>query len=102
MHANPLIVRAYAARGAQLWIATRGLLSVLLVLAGINPVDLSVAAVVEIIALSVAVSFFDVHRRHERAFLANLGVHPLSLTVFFAVPALLAEVAVRIGGAMVR
>jgi hypothetical protein len=99
MRPNRLIVRAYLSRGTRLWLITRAMLSGVILLAGINPVRLSAIAGVEIILLSVVVSVLETQRRRERAFLANLGVRPLTLGVLFAGPAVLGEVALRLGGA---
>lgn len=100
MRPNRLIARAYVFRGACLWLVARTMLSGVFLLAGMNPARLSSAAVVGIILLSVGLSFLETHRRRERAFLANLGVGPLVLGALFAGPAMIAEVALRIGGAV--
>jgi hypothetical protein len=102
MRPNRLIVRAYLSRGARLWLVARALLSAVFLLAGTNPVQLSAAAVVEVILLSVVLSFVETHRRRERAFLANLGVGPLVLGALFAGPAMIGEVALRLGGAALQ
>jgi hypothetical protein len=102
MRPNRLVVRAYLSRGAWLWLAARALLSAVFLLAGTNPLQLSAAAVVEIILLSVGLSFLETHRRRERVFLANLGVRPLVLGALFAAAAMTGEVALRLGGAVLR
>ena len=89
----------YVSRGARLWLATRAALTAAMLLAGTNPARLSAAAAVEVILMSVVVSFVDTHHRRERALLANLGVRPIALGVLFAGPALLGEIALRLGGA---
>jgi uncharacterized RDD family membrane protein YckC len=99
MRPNRLIVRAYLSRGTRLWLITRAMLSGVFLLAGTNPVQLSAAAGVEIILLSVVVSALETRRRRERAFLANLRVRPLMLGALFAGPAMVGEVALRLGGA---
>jgi hypothetical protein len=98
MRPNRLIVRAYLSRGARLWLVTRVLLSGVFLLAGTNPVQLPVATGVEIVLLSIGVSFLETRRRRERAFLANLGVRPVMLGALFAGPAMLGEAALRLGG----
>jgi len=95
MRPNRLVVQAYLARGARLWLISRAMLSVVFLVAGTNPVRLNVGAVVEIILLSVGVSFLETKRRRERAFLSNLGVRPLTLGVLFAGPAIIGEFALR-------
>jgi hypothetical protein len=99
MHPNRLVVRAYVFRGARLWLGTRALITGAFLLASTNPVLISAAAIVGIIALSVIVGFLDTRRHRERAFLANMGVRPLHLSVLFAGPALLGELALRLVGA---
>lgn len=102
MRPNRLVVRAYLSRGARLWLVTRAMLSGVFLLAGTNPVQLSAAVVVAIILLSVVLGFLETHRRRERAFLANLGVRPLVLGALFAGPAMIGEVALRLGGAALQ
>ncbi len=99
MRPNPLIVRAFLYRGALSWLVTRAMLSVVFLLAGINPVRLSAMTAVEIILLSVVVIFLDTYRRRERAFIANLAIGPLMLGTLFVAPAVLGEVALRFGAA---
>ena len=74
-------------------------MSGIFLLAGANPIQLSGVTVIEIVLLSVGVSFLETRRRRERAFLANLGIRSLTLGVLFAGPAMLGEVALAIGGA---
>ena len=102
MRPNRLVVRAYLSRGARLWLVTRAMLSGVFLLAGTNPVQLSAAVVVAIILLSVVLGFLETHRRREGAFLANLGVRPLVLGALFAGPAMIGEVALRLGGAALQ
>jgi hypothetical protein len=102
MRPNRLIVRAYLSRGARLWLLTRLLLSGVFLLAGTTPVPLSAAVGVEFILLNVAVSVLETRRRRERAFLANLGLRPLILGALFAGPAMIGEVALRVGGVAFR
>ena len=85
-----------------MWLAIRVTLSGVLLLAGANPIQLSAAAVVEIVFLSVVVSLLETHRRRERALLANLGVRPLLLGALFAGPALIGEVALQLAGAALQ
>ena len=82
-----------------MWLITRVTLSGVFLLAGTNPVQLSAAAGAETILLSVVVSLLETRRRRERAFLANLGIRPLMLGALFVGPAMLGEVALRLGGA---
>lgn len=94
---NQLIVRSYLFRGALLWIVTRSAISGILVLAGAEALELNTAATVEVVLLIVALGWIETFRHRERALLGNLAVSPLLLSTFFAGPALLGELALRIG-----
>lgn len=99
MRPNPLITRAYLARGAQLWIGARLLVSAPLVLAGMDPLDLTFQTAMLIVGGSVMLGIVDVYRRHERALLENLGVSRRLLFVFLATPAVLGEVIISVAAA---
>lgn len=94
---NRLIVRAYATRGALLWVGTRAALSGVFLHGGVDPSRLSSVAIGEAVVLSIVVCFVETYRRHERALLGNLAVRPVTLAVLFAIPAILGEVAIRVG-----
>lgn len=102
MRPNRLVVRAYLSRGARLWLATRAMLAAVFLLAGSNPLRLSAAVVLEVILLSVVVSFLNTHRHRERALLGNLGVRPFMLAILFAGPALIGEAALWLGAAALQ
>jgi hypothetical protein len=91
MRPNPLITRAYLARGAQLWIGARLLVSVPLALAGMDPFRLTFATAMLIVGGTVLLGVADVYRRHERALLENLAVSRPVVFVFLAAPAILGE-----------
>ena len=93
MRPNRLIVRAYLLRGARLWLGSRGLVSLMLLLRGFDPLRLSSVAMLTMIVLSVAVCFADTRRLRERALLGNLGVSPFILGALFAGPAIIGEAA---------
>jgi hypothetical protein len=78
------------------------LLSGVFLLAGSNPLQVTASTGVVIVLLSIVVSFLETSRRRERAFLANLGVRPFMLGMLFAAPAVVGEVAWRLGGAALR
>lgn len=88
---NLLIARAYVARGARLWVALRGLVTAVLLLGAGDLFRPSFSTASQIVVLSVAIGFVDIHRRRERALLGNLGLGPSAITMFFGVPALLGE-----------
>jgi len=85
------VLRAYLGRGARLWLAVRLLASGILLVAGLNPLRLAPAAVVEIVVFSVIACLVDTYWHHERAWLGNLGIRPLTLGSLFVFPALLGE-----------
>jgi hypothetical protein len=98
MRPNRLFVRAYLSRGAGFWLATRVAVTGVVLLAGASPLRLSVATAAEVILLSGIMSVLETHRRRERALLANLGVSPFLLGALFLGPALVGEIALRLGG----
>lgn len=97
MRSDPLIVRAYLARGTRLWVITRALLIVAFLFASADPFRLSAVELVGVITLSAALGFLETRRHRERALLGNLGVSPLLLGGLFAAPAFVGEVAIRLG-----
>jgi len=100
MRPNPLVVQAYLLRGALLWIVARAAIAGALVLAGGDALTLSTTALVEVVLLIVALGWIETRRRRESALLANLGVSPILLSVFFAGPALLGEFVLRFAAAL--
>jgi hypothetical protein len=100
MHPNPLVVRAYLFRGVLLWIVARATIAGALLLAGGDALKLSTTALVEVVLLIVALGWIETRRRREGVLLANLGVSPLMLSVFFAGPALLGEFVLRFVAAL--
>lgn len=82
-----------------MWLGTRLLVSVLLALAGMDPLDLTFETAVLIVAGSVVLGVVDIYRRHERALLENLGASRLVVFVFLAAPAVLGEIIISIAGA---
>lgn len=97
MRPNPLVVRAYLARGAKLWVLTRALLIVAFLFANADPFRLSAVEFVGVITLSAALGFLETRRHRERALLGNLGVSPLVLGAMFTGPALAGEIAFCLG-----
>jgi hypothetical protein len=86
-----LIAAAYVARGARLWLATRLVVTVVLLFGQEEPIKFSPMAFAGMIVLSTAACFLDVRRRREAALLGNLGVSRLSLAPLFIGPAVLGE-----------
>lgn len=96
MRPNPLVTRKYLARGAQLWIGARLLVSALVVLAGMDPLRLTLPATILILAGSFAIGIADVYRRHERALLENLAVSRTALVLFLSGPAMIGELSITV------
>lgn len=100
MRPDRLVVRAYLSRGTKLWVLTRAASSGVFMLAESNPLALSGAAILGIVALSTLLGFLETWLRHESVLLGNLGISPLVLGVFFFVPALFGEAVLRFMGAV--
>jgi hypothetical protein len=100
MRPDRLIVRAYVTRAVKLWLLSRILITVVFVFGSVDPLRLSVAAVLEVVLVVVAIGFLDIRRHHERALLDNLAVSPLTLVALFAGPALVGEIVVRVAVAI--
>jgi hypothetical protein len=96
------LMRIYAVRGALLWVGSRALLSCLLLLAHVDPMELSVAATMSLVVGTVVLGYADISRRHERILLGNLGITHGMLVMFFALPALFGEIIVRVGWELTR
>jgi hypothetical protein len=91
-----LIVRAYLARSLRLWLGLRLLLAAVGALAASYPFRLSAGTIVPIVVLTVLVAFVDTRRRREQVLLGNLGVSATMLAALFAVPPLIAEIAIHV------
>jgi hypothetical protein len=100
MRPDRLILRAYLTRAVKLWLVSRILITVVFLFAGVDPLRLSVAAILEVVLVVVAIGFLDIRRHHESALLDNLAVSPRTLVALFAGPALAGEIAFRIAVAM--
>ena len=100
MRPNQLVVRAYLLRGAVLWIVTRAAITGVLLFTGANALKLSIASLVEVVLLIIALEWIETNRHREHTLPGNLGVSPLLLSVFFAAPALLGELVLRVGAAV--
>ena len=97
---HPTITGAFVARGARLWLAARLLVSGVVLLAGMNPLDLAWPAALLVVAGSFALGTLDVYRRHERALLENLAVSRTTVALFFMVPALAGEIIIALAAAL--
>jgi hypothetical protein len=99
--ANSLVDRAYLRRGAVLWLLARALLSVVLAFADASPLALSSQASVITIVVVTTLGFAQTMRLRESVLLGNLGVSRPMLAAFFALPALIGELAIAAIGAAV-
>lgn len=95
MSPTPLIVRAYLARGFRLWVVLRAAATAVLVATPGGSPKLSAEMVIILTALCVSAGLLDTRAHGESALLANLGIELPIIGVFFAVPALLGEVALH-------
>jgi hypothetical protein len=102
MRAHWPYIQDYLTRGGRCWIATRIVVSPLLWLGHLDPLRLSLGAALEIVALSVGMSCLDTTLRGEIPLIGNLAIHPLTLVSAFASLPALAELAIRLGGNLVR
>ncbi len=100
MRPNPWIIQTYLFRGALLWAVARVAIAGVLVLAGGDAVNLSTPAFVGVVLLIVALGWIETRRLREGVLLANLGVSPLVLSVFYAGPALLGDLVFRFGAGL--
>ena len=91
MRPNPLIIRAYLARGAYIWIAARISAGAMLALAGSNPIHFTFVVASLMVAVSTMLGVVESGRRHERALLENLAVSRTSFCILLAAPALFGE-----------
>ena len=98
---NTLIIARFAARGIMLWVGARLLAGAMIALAGGDPLYLDLSSAVVLVASCIALGLADVHRRHERALLDNLGVSRFARAAFFAFPALVGESAIAVVGSIV-
>lgn len=73
----------------------------MLLLADADALKLSKPSLVAIVLLILALGWIETRRRRESVLLGNLGVSPLVLSIFFAAPAILGELALRVGAALV-
>ena len=93
MLANPVVVRAYALRSANLWLGLRGTMALVLAVADLPPFPRSANAVLFFVLVTTLICVLDVRRRHERALIGNLGLSLWTLAGISVIPPILAEVA---------
>jgi hypothetical protein len=93
---SALVVRAYALRGARLWLAVRAATSAVFLLGGANPLRLAPSPTLVLLGLTVAVAFVDLRRHGEAVFLGNLGLHPATFALLLGAPAVGGEILIRV------
>jgi hypothetical protein len=97
---NRVLIARYAGRHLRLWALLRVGLSGAFLLAGTDPLRVTPLTVCAVVLLCTAVSVLELHVRHERALLGNLGVDSFALGVLLLVPPLAGELVVRALGTL--
>lgn len=94
------IVTSYLARGTVLWVVTRALVSVVLMLAR---GDLfAPSALLSAVVLSTGLAVVETHQRREWALLGNLGVRFPVVVILVAAPPLAGEALLQVSLLMSR
>lgn len=96
------VLAPYFQRGLALWCGVRALISAFLLLAGDDPLRISLAAALLIVAVAVMAGVAETSRRGEWALLGNLMVRPSVLAGTFAAAAIVGEVVLRGVGIVLR
>jgi len=91
-----LVGRAYFSRGAWLWLGMRAVLSALLVVFSANPLRIPGVVSAGLVALVFVISYADLQRRDEGTLLHNLGLPTMLVVAISALPAIVAESAIKI------
>jgi hypothetical protein len=86
-----LVVSAYFRRGAVVWLTMRLVVGVVCLFAGLNPLEATAGATLGFAGLAAGLTVFDLHRRHERILIGNLGVSTAFIAGIATVPALIGE-----------
>jgi hypothetical protein len=95
-----LIVGVYLLRGVVLWVVGRATITVFLILGGGSGLAIPFVFIVLFLTTIAALGWIDIGRQRERILLGNLGVHPLAVTSLIAAPAVLGEILLRGGAAL--
>ncbi|MDQ3310486.1 MAG: hypothetical protein M3497_10205 [Gemmatimonadota bacterium] len=89
-------------RSVAAWLGVRIFVAVAIALLGLvpppHPVLLSPGAALTVVLVVAVLGLVDAHRRNEDLFLANLGVSRSRIVVTAAIPALVLELVVLVGG----
>lgn len=95
---NSLVVSAYLSRGLRLWLAVRGLGSLLVFLGGFDPLRLSAQTLILLLSVTAALAFIDLRIRKEAALIGNLGISIPAVMLITVVPGILGEVIIGLLG----
>lgn len=85
------VVVTYGRRAAALWLVLRMALSVILFLAGEDPLRLHLLSLLGIVALSGFLGFSEMHRNREFPLAGNLGISQVMLSFLLVGPAVVGE-----------
>lgn len=96
MKPDSLIVRSYLWRSATIWLGARLMAAAALTAASSDPVPAAANTAGALILITTLLGLADIHRRHERALLGNLGVSRTTLVALLAGPALIGELTLMI------
>jgi hypothetical protein len=102
VHISGLVGRAYFNRGAWLWLAMRAVLGVLLLFFSSSPLRIPGVVSAALVAAVLIISYADLQRRNERTLLHNLGLPVMLIIGISALPAILAESAIKIAQSLGR
>ena len=102
LHSGRLVARKYLARGALLWLAVRLLLSVVVLMAALNPFDLSLLSSLAIVLLTTVLGLLEILRQHEFVLLRNLAVSRQTIALLCGAPAVVGETIVQLAGLLTR
>lgn len=92
---NRLLVATYVGRHFRLWALLRIGFSGVFLWARIDPLRITSLTTCAVVVLCAAVSAIELHVRHERVLLGNLGIDSLVLSVMLVAPPLAGELVVR-------
>lgn len=95
---NRLVVSAYWGRSTRLWFITRVALSVVFLLGGENPLQLSILAIIAIATLASGLGLVDLRRHREQSLLGNLGVSQTFQAMLVCIPSIVGEGLLLVAG----
>lgn len=96
MRPCPLLARMYLRRSALIWLTMRLVVSLVFLLAGGNPLEVSPGVAAAIVGTSVGLLFADIGLHHERLLIANLATSNAAIAMIAAVPGIAGEIVLAI------